>query len=230
MGYEIWWIFDCQNEVNGKLPPQINFYTYSYERLCEKMPFTIYDLWDQKKFNATPGMVMQFHKDHLKRYDNLWLVEYDACCYGEWVDFFEKFKDNDADLITTNIASYSEEENFYHWVPPRMSEEFQDMLKQKYKLTRSLNCICRISSRLLDDTYDFLKNLNSPSVFFEWVWITVAKTKGYNVIDFNSPIAYTYCPLSPDFSDYKLGQMYHAIKLDISWKDVLSKGGIIVSK
>ena len=108
-----------------------------------------------------------------------------------------------------------------------MSREFQLKLRQEYKLTRSLNCISRLSSRLLDDIYDFLKELNATSVFFEWVWATVAKTKGYDVADFGSPGGYTYLPIEPDFNDFKLGQVYHAIKLDISWKDVLIKGGII---
>ena len=110
-----------------------------------------------------------------------------------------------------------------------MYPEFQLRLRQECKLTSSLNCISRLSARLLDDIYDFLKNIHSASVFFEWVWVTVANTKGYDVVDFGKPNEYTYRPIRPDFNDYKLGYAYHAIKLGINWGAVLGKGGIIES-
>ena len=56
-------------------------------------------------------------------------------------------------------------------------EEFRG----KNTLTKTENCLCMLSNKLLNSIYDFLKAKGDDSVFYEWVWPTITAEQKCNV-------------------------------------------------
>jgi len=148
-------------------------------------------------------------------------VEYDVCCYGDWTDFFKRYRDNDADLITSapSFKSYSEFPTW--WAYGRVDKSaFGELLKEGC-VCQGLMCCSRLSRSALGIIDDFYRTYNQNGfLFFEMGWPTaVAKSKG-KIEKFDSNY-FTFRPVLPkDFGDFKDGFLYHPVKLDINWDSI----------
>jgi len=221
LGYDLVWVLDSLNYV-GKLPDGVDFFTCSLNSFMRDMPFAVFHAdWRTNYANATPGMVLQFHSHHMGKYDRLWVIEYDSCVFGSWADFFTKYESDDADFVTADIRPHECGKNWM-WFRTNMPPEFFEWIRDNLPLHMSLNCCCRLSSRLFEDICSFYKTISRGSKFFEWVWITVAKRSGYKTRCIESNHL-NNMGISAGFTDFRPGVPYHAVKLDISWKDVLSR-------
>ena len=223
MGYDLVWVLDSAHDVS-KLPGGVDFFTYSFDTFSREMPFAVFTppRHDVPFWNASPGMVLQFHAHHRGEYDRLWSVEYDACVFGEWATFFRQYENDGSDFIASLISEYDEKAPAWCWftLAGGMSPEFLKWLRDHFTLCVSLNVCSRLSAGLLDDILQFCRTASPGSRFFEWVWATVARSSGYGMrcIESNK---LSYAPIDPGFAEFRSGLLYHAVKLDICWEDTL---------
>ena len=194
------------------------------------MPFIYYKLenYDQqtrKCHNFVNASVMQFYKNNLFKYDYMWIVEYDACFTGDWVDFFSQYVDDKSDLIAFHYQEMTHDiknEWWWHFMSGRIDQDFLQMMKTKFPLCKTLNCICRVSFDLLYDILTFYHDNDNGGCFYEWVWPTVAKMKGKTICNMQSNFFFPE-KIPEDFNDYRRNTPYHAVKLDINWNEFMER-------
>lgn len=186
LGYDLYWAIDGENRYGKEnLPVDVEYHKFSFSQYSADYPFIIYNNGcGGKRNNAANAATITFHQSNLNKYDYVWVIEYDACYVGEWRDFFRKNQDSDADLITSNFICSIR--NMYDWWflgNGRCDRNTIMKIEEMGAFCRSLNCICRLSNRLLCDIYGFLrKNGKGQLCFYEWVWPTVAKGLGYKIV------------------------------------------------
>jgi hypothetical protein len=71
-----------------------------------------------------------------------WIVEYDVRYTGAWSDFFNSFRDNDADFLTAHFRTLKDEPGWAWW---EMKHPEKEILQEKR--IRSFNPVNRISDR-----------------------------------------------------------------------------------
>ena len=106
--------------------------------------------------NSTATVATQlFMMDMLNQYDRVWHVEYDVMFMGDWVEFFRKYEDVDADFITA--WNYERPEYDYDWYHFKfIDSKLKPQLQQSPFFKVTLNCLCRLSRRLLADIREYL--------------------------------------------------------------------------
>jgi len=77
-------------------------------------------------------------------YDYYWLIEDDVLYNGDWNSFFERFKDNDADLVSTYFSSYQEVPHWHWWKALTTEKEVPYDHRR-----RTFYPICRFSAQAL---------------------------------------------------------------------------------
>ena len=174
--------------------------------------------------NVIQASLFLFNSSHPNEYDYIWEIEYDVCYCGEWTDFFRKYDNDNADLIHTgntfrNFDQHSDWIDF-RIVPERIKRPFLD----KGILCASLMCCTRISKQLIDDIVDFFNYSNDgQTLFWEWVWPTIALNNNRRMVQYYSNY-FKFRPTIPaDFKGFHKDIIYHPVKLDIKWKDILNK-------
>ena len=222
MGYDLFWMVDSNN-LPREFPPNIQFHEFSFERfekLTNLKPYVVQHRPNITRKNSTATTATQlFMLDTSFQYDRVWHVEYDVCFMGDWVDFFKQYEDVNADFITT--WNYERPEYDYDWYHFKfIDSKLKTQLQQSPFFQVTLNCLCRLSKRLLVDIRDYLTQIGS-SQFQEWVFPTVANMKGYQTLFFSSNC---FRPNKvKGFSKYRKGMVYHPLKLDVSFQDMLRR-------
>ncbi|WP_157100065.1 hypothetical protein [Rhodoplanes sp. Z2-YC6860] len=164
-----------------------------------------------------------------------WFIEYDVDFSGAWLDFFQAFEGNTADLLGTTLHSRSDDPDWYHW---RTFGAPQDVSTNTYH--KGFFPISRISGRLARQYR--LEIIGDWQGHFEALLPTIAIYRGLRVEDIggNGPFApaeragrfysdtgllypgtFRYRPpvsnsyfseSNPDFSEP--GKLWHPIKTD----------------
>lgn len=222
MGYDIFWALDkkcLENSAmvpDGVLPEDINFYMFSLKDYQERLPYCVFT-YGREVQNMTPAAIQLFHEDH-SEYDFIWGMEYDVVYSGEWKDVFSKYDSCQLDFI----AAHNE---------PEIQDEIIDSETRKkleedgLVLCKTLNFICRTSSRMLEEVKQFMKKYNNGSGFFEWSWATSANAAGYDVVEMEPKrdgwswkyVSPAKLNVSSPFNILKRNTLYHSVKMDTIW-------------
>lgn len=76
-------------------------------------------------------------------YDYYWFIEYDVRFTGNWRDFFDEFRDNRADLLTTTLVRRRDVPDFYWWASFHSPKWFF----RRHHLLRAFLPVYRISQQ-----------------------------------------------------------------------------------
>ena len=222
-GHDLFWAVDETKVKDSELDPKIKYYKFSYERYSNELPFILYGNKKDEHINSANGVVLLFNEDMHGLYDYIWVVEYDVCMMGEWNEFFRQYENSTADLITKNITHTDKLEYWNKWDFYAKNEHvLMDLVNERKALAKSLNCLSRVSTFLLELILNFLREFDDRSAFYEWVWPSVAYLYGREVVQFQSN-RFSCTKIPADFVDFKKGMPYHAIKADVCWNDYLKK-------
>jgi hypothetical protein len=99
---------------------------------------------DPRQPDSRARRLLAFRDAELRRYDFVWLIEYDVDFAGNWRDFFLGTMGSKADFIGANIQPRHPEDDWPHWSWFRSPAEIPDD-----KHLRSFNPICRFSRRMI---------------------------------------------------------------------------------
>ena len=86
MGYDLFWAMDADSQFNDCVPTEIPKFGFSYAEYEKKFPNQVF--FYRRKYNMTPSVPNLFYLHNRGKYDYIWVVEYDVCCYGKWSQFF----------------------------------------------------------------------------------------------------------------------------------------------
>ena len=85
-------------------------------------------------------------------------------------------------MITTNIVEDSDIDFWRDWAFYKWdNHEMMDLFRKRFVLARSLNCLCRVSFRLLDKILAFHRIFSDNTFYYEWTWVTTARIFGYDI-------------------------------------------------
>ena len=228
LGYSLYWAMDENAETSMNTPPPgADVYRFSHERYASEMPFAVYKTRQEAYLNAASAAALMFWKDNVRKYGRIWIVEHDACLAGKWEDFFRKYSDPSIDFAVDDVTTSCDWDKWYHYRHVNKKDLMDECLAENV-LAKSLNCVCMLSDRLINSIYKFLKSRGDGSVFYEWVWPTVAVKMKYSIARFKSN-NFTVHEIPDDFADFRPGAPYHKIKLDVSWKSVMDRRGIALA-
>lgn len=72
---------------------------------------------------------------------------------------------------------------------------------------------------LIGEVVRFCEEFKGNDKFFEWTIPTVAKRTNGGITLFNSGY-FMYRPqITPEYTEYVVGKVYHPVKLNMSWKN-----------
>lgn len=119
------------------------------------------------------------------RGERLWVCEYDVDFTGRWDDFFRRYADVEADLLTSHLMYRDEHAHWTHWqrvsapdwVPPD-------------RWLRSLNPLMRVSRRLVD-AYCVAMADEAWQGHYEFTLPTAALAAGLRVEDLGGETSFT---------------------------------------
>jgi len=119
------------------------------------------------------------------RADHLWICEYDVDYAGSWADFFGRYADHDADLLTTHLMYRAEHPEWTHWqraaAPPWVPES---------QWVRSLNPLMRLSRRLVN-AYCVAMADEAWKGHYEFTLPTAALAAGLAIEDLGGQTSFT---------------------------------------
>ena len=227
MGYDLYWGMDEDSVDVRSLPLDVPAYEISFGRFTKLFPHMVYSLGDDrtKYFNFLYSAYHMFVNDNPGRYDRIWMFEYDVCCYGEWKDFFQKHENDEAELIC-NPQRYKIKEEDLHkeWLWQFMNDDIMNYPWMGY-LTHALLCGCRMDVSLHQKVCDFFQQFpegGRSRLHMEFAWPTVTKLTGGRISTFAST-QFDFSPqLTEDFENYQRDNLYHPVKLGVSWRKVLT--------
>ena len=158
MGYDLFWAVDAMAIPEDNLPKDngIDFYPISYLRYEKLFPYMTFieneNRMDWKRWQNTPFMAYHlFVNDNPDKYDRIWLFEYDVCCYGEWVDFFKNYEEDDSALLSASIW-YGSQPNLFTW--SRLTP-YLKRFPYNGCLSWTLLCACRVDTSLHQNVCEF---------------------------------------------------------------------------
>ncbi|TPN89443.1 hypothetical protein FJ988_00550 [Mesorhizobium sp. CU3] len=105
----------------------------------------------------------------------VWVLEYDVDFAGRWLDFFQQFSSNDADLLTTTINTRRRDPRWTFW-------DSANGPCRKSLFTRAFLPIMRVSRRLLD-VYEEALSTGEWSGHYEFLVPTIARARGLRIED-----------------------------------------------
>lgn len=226
MGYDLFWALDVENIDISVLPENIAFHKFSFKEFIEEFPYMETYSLEMKKDkvrNIPQAALYLFDKSHQNEYDFIWTIEFDVCFNGNWNEFFEKYQDDDSDLVHTG-NSFRTYMTHSSWIDFNIIQiEVRDKLIEDGHLCASLMCCTRLSKRLIDGIKEFLREIDDRAAFFEWVWATVAVKQDYKLRQYFSNYFYYAPPLDQSFKLFKQNNIYHPVKLNIEWKSILER-------
>ena len=114
----------------------------------------------------------------------VWAMEYDVDYSGDWRRFFDQFAANDADLLTSTIASMRETPRWWHWHTARSPAPHQ-------VAHRAFNPIMRLSRRFLEA---YAAEVGAPGWegHYEYIVPTFALARGFTIEDIGGTLG--FCP------------------------------------
>lgn len=232
MGYDLLWAIDTMAIPEENLPKDdngIDFYPISYLRYEELFPYMTFiedeSRMDEKRHLNSPFLAYHlFVNDNPDKYDRIWLVEFDVCCYGEWGEFFKKYEEDDSALLSASVW-YGSRPNRWTW---DRTTEYLKRFPYNGCLSWTLLCACRADTILHQKVCEFFQKLPDDDnsrhrLHMEIAWPTVARMNGLPTGAFLTNQFEVCPPLSYDFNDYHEGRLYHSLKLDIEWKRILER-------
>lgn len=119
---------------------------------------------------------------------HVWVVEYDVDYAGHWYEFFEQFRENTADLLTTTIVSKEKCEDWYWWESARVPHDIESRF-----LLRAFQPIMRLSRSFARAYVDEMA-IPGWQGHYEFTFPTVAAFYGFSIEDIGS--TGEYCPRS----------------------------------
>jgi len=105
----------------------------------------------------------------------VWVLEYDVDFAGRWLDFFQQFSSNGADLLTTTLNTRRRDPRWAFW-----STANGPCPKSRH--TRGFLPIMRVSRRLVD-TYEQALSTGEWSGHYEFLVPTIARVHGLRTED-----------------------------------------------
>ena len=87
MGYDLFWAMDADSSFKDYVPSEIQKFEFSYDEYEKEFPNQVF--FYKRKYNMTPSVPNLFYLHNRGKYDYIWVVEYDVCCYGKWSQFFK---------------------------------------------------------------------------------------------------------------------------------------------
>jgi hypothetical protein len=117
--------------------------------------------------------------------DHLWVCEYDVDLAGRWGDFFRRFAEGEADLLTTTLLRRREQPKWPHWswavAPARVPRK---------EWVRSFNPLMRLSRRALDAYCDAMTD-DAWEGHYEFTVSTALHAAGLVVEDLGGDTSFT---------------------------------------
>ena len=228
MGYDLYWGMDEDSADARSLPLDVPAYEISFDRFTKLFPHMVYSLGDSrtKYFNFLYTAYHMFVNDNPGRYDKIWLFEYDVCCYGEWTSFFKKYENESASLICSQ-TTYTEGNCILNgWCGKRLTPYLR-ALSYNGCLSWTLLCACRVDTSLHQKVCEFFQKLPEDDnsrhrLHMEIAWPTIARLTNMKIMTFQSN-QFENNKVTYNFNDYRLGTIYHPIKMDIEWRRILER-------
>lgn len=133
---ELLWLFHADQQ--GDRRPPVPHWTFTLGELTDA---GYHFLWPGTILGSTDLPLLHYAMQTMGEWDYLWLIEHDVRYSGNWGDFLNYFKHNQADLITSNIRNYEDEPNWIYWDLHHPTKEIP--LEERVS---SLNTIYRIGA------------------------------------------------------------------------------------
>lgn len=176
--YDVFWAYQADGKTDRQLLQAQGIRLF---------PFTVYDLnaLDYSPIAETlvpgsPHFVMELFFHQHPEYDYYWSVEYDVEFTGHWHIFFDAFKNNDSDMLSSHIEGHcADNEQWPWWTSLSFSPEDAISFGEYVK---SFNPIYRLSHRALSFLDDFLKHEGNQG-HFEALLPTILKHHGFTLQD-----------------------------------------------
>ena len=111
----------------------------------------------------------------LSQYPFVWLIEADVDFTGDWRRFFEAFRDDEADLLGTNLYPFDRSRDWFHW------RWFRGPEAARKDWTRGFFPVARLSRRFVDAYLDEVRQ--EWSGHYEALWPTIARHRKLKVAD-----------------------------------------------
>ena len=162
-------------------------------------------------------MMAEKYKD--KGYDYVWYIEYDVCYSGNWADFFKRMNKRPHDLVCARLGQSYDDPDWWWWNRTRRMRPFTSSFK-------SLNCICRLSARMVSALIDFYRRTqDEPHTFFEHAWadIAVHELSYYDLYESECARGYQVDPMSIPRA-LEMNKLHHAVKDNVKWSRFCVKG------
>lgn len=167
-------VYFLYHKRNNHIPntiQQLNFYTFT-DDVLHQMGYAPIENKLIPGSNHFP--LLQFYLDY-PDYDYYWLIEDDVSFNGSWDYFFNSFREQKSDFISTHVNLYHESPEWYWW----------NSIVTDYKLAKekvkSFNPIYRLSNAALKNIDFALKN--GWSGHHEVLIPTLLYEKGFKILD-----------------------------------------------
>ncbi|MDX8534059.1 hypothetical protein RFM41_22165 [Mesorhizobium sp. VK25A] len=105
----------------------------------------------------------------------VWVLEYDVDFAGRWLDFFQQFSNNSADLLTTTLNTRRRDPRWAFW-------NSANGPCPKSRFTRAFMPIMRVSRRFIG-TYEEALSTGKWSGHYEFLVPTIARVHGLRIED-----------------------------------------------
>ena len=155
-----------------------------------------------------------FHK--YLDYDYYWLVEYDAVFTGNWTDLIAAFTTCDADLITSYIREYKENNEKSTWLSSLKFMSSNGEQIERYIM--SFNPVCRMSNQALDFLDRFLRDSGNQG-HAEILLPTILYHYGFKLVDFGGTGQF----VPEGFKNRFYIQDHHPVACTNRWRPLMSK-------
>jgi hypothetical protein len=155
-----------------KLNEKINFYLFD-STTAQKLRYSESRIKIEPKWYNSEFAVLDFFLKN-PSYKYYWRVEHDVSFSGIWSRFFDFFKENSADFISTYIRGYNEDKSWYWWDAINLKLDNNQKVVSFFPIERFSNR----ALKLLDNKYK-----SGISGFCEVVVPTLLNLEGYKLQD-----------------------------------------------
>ena len=182
--YDVYWAFQSDNGTsdNVLLSKGINVFRFSLKEL-NTLGYTYLE-----RLYGSEHYIMEFFALTHSPYDYYWIIEYDVTFTGNWHVFFDSFKDNDADLLSSHIEKRNMGNMKWEWWDAMSFNEKCILAGNKF--VKSFNPIYRISRNVVLFLDSYLKKTGNMG-FYEVLISTVLHNNGFRLEDFGGTREFT---------------------------------------
>ena len=175
--YDIYWVFQTDNGISekGLLTKGTKVFMFSMNDL-NTLGYSYLE-----KLYGSEHYIMEFFARRFPKYDYYWVIEYDVIFTGKWNHFFDYFKNDKADFLSSHIERKNASNANWHWWNHMTFGESCMIPEDKY--VKSFNPIYRISRRAVSFLDSYLKETGNKG-FYEVVMATALYNNGFLLEDF----------------------------------------------